>query len=48
MEEFEYRYLAQAYERYGNVRTAAASLGMDASTFVRKRKRYEEKQLLQK
>ena len=48
VEEFEYRYLAQAYERYGNVRTAAASLGMDASTFVRKRKRYEEKQSLHK
>lgn len=43
---FEYEYICRAYERYGNVRAAAASLGMDSATFVRKRKKYEE--LLQK
>jgi len=33
----------------GNVRDAAKSLGMDAATFVRKRKKYREKyQTLQK
>ena len=43
---FEYHYIQAAYEKYGNVRAAAASLGLDSSTFVRKRKRYQE--LLQK
>ena len=43
---FEYEYIQKAYEKYGNVRSAAASLGMDSSTFVRKRKKYQE--LLQK
>lgn len=38
--EFEYRYIVKAYEKYGNVRAAAASLGMDSATFVRKRKKY--------
>ena len=44
--KFEYQYIQQAYEKYKNVRTAAASLGMDSSTFVRKRQKYRE--LLQK
>lgn len=43
---FEYEYIQKAYEQYGNVRSAAASLGMDSSTFVRKRRKYQE--LLQK
>ena len=43
---FEYQYICQAYEQYKNVRDAAASLGMDGATFVRKRKKYE--QMLQK
>ena len=43
---FEDHYIRQAYEKYGNVRDAAASLGMDSSTFVRKRQKYQ--QLLQK
>ena len=46
VEEFEYQYLSRAYESYGNVRSAAASLGMDPSTFVRKRKRYEGREKL--
>lgn len=29
-----------AYEKYGNVREAAESLGMTPSTFVRKRQKY--------
>lgn len=37
---YEYGYMSRAYERYGNVRAAAASLGMDAATFVRKRQKY--------
>lgn len=44
--EFEYRYLCKAYETHGNVRDAAASLGMDASTFVRKRQKYAERHLM--
>lgn len=39
-------YIHQAYEKYGNVRDAAASLGMDSSTYVRKRRKYQ--QMLQK
>lgn len=42
----EDQYIRQAYEKYKNVRDAAASLGMDSSTFVRKRRRCAE--LLQK
>lgn len=44
--KLEYHYIVKAYETYGNVRAAAASLGMDGGTFVRKRKKYE--QMLQK
>lgn len=47
-EEFELQYITRAYQKFGNVREAAASLGMDASTFVRKRKKYGERQELQK
>lgn len=43
IEEIEYEYISAAYEEYKNVRDAAKSLGMDASTFVRKRKKYLEK-----
>lgn len=43
---FEYDHICRAYEKFGNVRAAAASLGMDDATFVRKRKKYKE--LLQK
>lgn len=43
---FEYEYICRAYKKYGNVRAAAASLGMNDATFVRKRHKFEE--LLQK
>lgn len=36
----EKKLLEMAYEEYGNVRDAAKALGVDASTFVRKRKKY--------
>ena len=39
---FEYEYICRAYEKYGNVRAAAASLGMNDATFVRKRHKFEE------
>lgn len=42
VEELEGAYLRKAYQKYGNVRDAAKSLGMDPSTFVRKRKKLEE------
>ncbi|MDY3052713.1 MAG: sigma 54-interacting transcriptional regulator [Ndongobacter sp.] len=38
----EWEYIRRAYEKHGTVRAAAASLSMDAATFVRKRKRYGE------
>jgi DNA-binding NtrC family response regulator len=47
-ERFELRFIHLAYEKYGNVREAAASLDMDAATFVRKRKRYEGRYAVQK
>jgi len=40
--QFESQFLQRAYKKHGNVRAAAASLGMDAATFVRKRKKYEQ------
>lgn len=40
--EIEAEYMEEAYEQWGNVRDAAKSLGMNASTFVRKRKKYKE------
>lgn len=43
MEQIEYSFLRAAYEKHGNVRAAATSLGMPLSTYVRKRKEYEEK-----
>ena len=39
---FEAGYLDHAFSRFGNIREAAASLGMDSSTFVRKRQKYEQ------
>ncbi|MCH4166136.1 MAG: sigma 54-interacting transcriptional regulator [Megasphaera sp.] len=38
----EYDYLVRAYNQYGNVRDAAQAIGITASTFVRKRKKYED------
>jgi len=38
----EYQLIEKAYETYGNVREAAKALGIDASTFVRKRQRYQK------
>ena len=42
LEALELEYINNAYETYGNVREAAESLGMNASTFVRKRQKYSE------
>ena len=43
VERMELDYINHAYEQWGNVRDAAKSLGMDAATFVRKRKKYRDK-----
>ena len=43
VERMELDYINHAYEQGGNVRDAAKSLGMDAATFVRKRKKYRDK-----
>ena len=40
LEKIERDMIFKAYEKYGNVRDAAKELGIDASTFVRKRKKY--------
>ncbi len=41
VEDLELKYIRSAYRLHGNVRDAAKSLGMDPSTFVRKRKKLE-------
>ena len=38
----EAQMMTQAFEDHGNVRDAAKALGIDASTFVRKRQKYEK------
>ena len=43
VEKIELDYINQAYKKWGNVRDAAKSLGMDAATFVRKRKKFKDK-----
>lgn len=43
VEQLEYKLIKKSFEKYGNVRSAASVLGIDASTFVRKRKKYEKK-----
>lgn len=42
IKQMEMIYMDKAFEKYGNVRDAAESLGMSASTFVRKRQKYQE------
>ncbi len=44
--QLEAEMLDKAYEEHGNVRDAARALGIDASTFVRKRSKYEKLNLL--
>ncbi len=48
VEKVEAKLISKAFNTSGNVRDAAKLLGIDASTFVRKRKRYSDKGLLQK
>ena len=45
-EQFEARFINAAYEKYGSIRKAAASLSMDPATFLRKRKKYAERQVI--
>lgn len=40
LDSIEEKLIKKAYDKYGNVRAAAKSLGIDASTFVRKRQKY--------
>lgn len=42
LNSLELFYIRQAYQQYGNVRDAAKGLGMEPSTFVRRRKKLEE------
>lgn len=46
VERFEAQLLAQAYQETGSVRGAARRLAMDPATFLRRKKKYEDKQLL--
>jgi PAS domain S-box-containing protein len=46
--DLEKSLIENAFERYGNVRDAARELGIDASTLVRKRKRYKNRAMLEK
>jgi len=48
VEKIEAKLIRKAFDRTGNVRDAAKILGIDASTFVRKRKRYLQNEALQK
>ncbi len=43
----EYKMITNAYEKYKNVRDASKTLGIDAATFVRKRKKYEDAKMKQ-
>ncbi len=43
----EMQLLEKAYAKHGNVRAAAKALGIDASTFVRKRQKYTKKRQLE-
>lgn len=45
VEDLELKYIRSAYRRHGNVRDAARSLGLDPSTYVRKRKKLEERNI---
>jgi transcriptional regulator with PAS, ATPase and Fis domain len=40
--KIEKELIEKAYEKFGSVRSAAKALGIDASTFVRKRQKYEK------
>jgi len=42
----EASYMEKAFKKYRNTRLAAESLGMDSSTFVRKRQKYEKAGLM--
>ncbi|MDS0527881.1 sigma 54-interacting transcriptional regulator [Clostridium sp. SHJSY1] len=43
LDAIEEKLIKKAYDKYGNVRMAAKSLGIDASTFVRKKQKYTKK-----
>jgi len=48
VEKLEAEYMTMAFDKHGNTRGAAKNLGMDSSTFVRKRQNYIAKGLMQK
>ncbi|MFL0194263.1 sigma-54 interaction domain-containing protein [Clostridium sp. WILCCON 0269] len=48
VENLEESIIESSLEKHGNVRGAAKELGIDASTLVRKRKKYKNKHVLQK
>ncbi|QUH26987.1 sigma 54-interacting transcriptional regulator [Serpentinicella alkaliphila] len=46
--KIEKKLIERAFEKFGNVRDAAKALGIDASTYVRKRKKYQKNTSLHK
>jgi DNA-binding NtrC family response regulator len=46
--KLEAEFMENAFRKHQNIRAAAQSLGMDSSTFVRKRQRYEQMGLMKK
>lgn len=46
LSKLEAYYMNQAFRKYQNIRVASQKLGMDSSTFVRKRQRYEKMGLM--
>ena len=46
--KLEAAYMSSAFAKYRNIREAAEKLGMDSSTFVRKRQRYEKMGLMER
>lgn len=47
VEKLEVELIIKTFEKYNNVRESAKELGIDAATFVRKRKKYKSKGMLE-
>lgn len=48
LEQIEEKYIQKAFKEQGGVRKAAKSLGMDPATYIRKRDKYLEREVIQK
>jgi len=43
LEQLEYEYIRRAYEKHGTLKIASQSMGMNITTFARKKRQYDEK-----